>query len=54
VAQTEDRIADTFEQLAATGGDPDGHRRRIADEARRAAEAERRKAMGSDPSRKDV
>ncbi|MDX6221551.1 MAG: potassium/hydrogen antiporter [Frankiales bacterium] len=54
VAQTDDRIADTFEQLAATGGDPDGHRRRIADEARRAAEAERRKAMGSDPSRKDV
>ncbi|MDX6226755.1 MAG: potassium/hydrogen antiporter [Frankiales bacterium] len=54
VALTEDRIADTFEHLAATGGDPDGRRRRIADEARRAAEAERRKARGSDPTSQDV
>ena len=44
VARTEDKIAATFDELARTGGDPDGHRRRVADEARRSAEAERRRA----------
>ncbi len=41
VAETEDKIAGTFEQLIASRGDPDGHRGRIVAEARRVAESER-------------
>jgi hypothetical protein len=54
LARTEDRVAETFEQLALTRGDPDGHRLRIAAEARRSAAAERRRASGTNPSREDV
>ncbi|MDX6205039.1 MAG: hypothetical protein QOF39_1096, partial [Frankiales bacterium] len=50
---TEDQIAETFERLARTGGDPDGHRAAMAAEARKAAEAERRRAAGSDLTRED-
>jgi hypothetical protein len=49
LARTEDKIAETFDQLARTRGDPDGHRRRIAAEARRSARAERRVAGDANP-----
>ena len=48
VARTEEKIATTFDRLIATSGDPDGHRRRVADEARRVATVERARAAGAD------
>ena len=47
VARTEESIAATFDQLAETRGDPDGHRRRVADEARRAAAVDWVRAAGA-------
>ncbi len=46
LARTEERIAETFEQLARTLGDPDGHRGRVADEARRVALLQRERSRG--------
>jgi hypothetical protein len=48
VARTEDHVAETFERLIRTSGDPDGHRGRFVAEARRVAALQRRRASGSD------
>jgi hypothetical protein len=48
-ARTEDRIAETFERLIALRGDPDGHRHRVVDEARRVAALQRQRAAGAQP-----
>jgi hypothetical protein len=44
IAQTEDTVADTLEQLAAQHGDPDGVRRKRAEKARQYAAFERNQA----------
>ena len=44
VADTEEQVAGVFDHLAETRGDEDGHRHRIADDARKYAALERRRA----------
>jgi hypothetical protein len=47
VAETEDQVAATFELLAQSRGDQDGHLRRIAEQARAYAKVERDRAAGN-------